>query len=76
VKIQPIAWGIVHLVNQIVPVLARLEFPAQVGNVRAVLSPAVEPAMTNVLKTVNALPVPSAIFLFYSKESLIFSRLI
>jgi hypothetical protein len=43
-----------------------------VVDVTAVLSLAAEPVMTGALKTVNALLVLSAIFLFYLKELLIF----
>jgi hypothetical protein len=63
------------IARQIVPVPV-LELTAQAVDVTAVLSLAAEPAMINALKTVNALLVLSATFLFYSKELLIFSRLI
>jgi hypothetical protein len=66
---------LLEIVSQIVPVavrLVQLESLAQVVDVTAVLSLAAEPVMTGALKTVNALLVLSAIFLFYLKELLIF----
>jgi hypothetical protein len=72
VKIQPIAWGIVRFVNQLVPVPVQLKSPARVANVKAALSLAVEVVMIPAPKSVSAPLALFVTFLFCLKELLIF----